>query len=76
MPHAWEVTMVRGWNPEHRIVIPERAAAQFNTSRPRGRCAVARCARSTNGSKPYCVEHIDQMPYVAGMSKRERRRPR
>lgn len=33
-----------------------------------GRCSVLACSVETTEGKPYCVDHIDRMPYVASLA--------
>ena len=30
-------------------------------------CSIAGCANDTNGRKPFCIDHIDRLPYVQGL---------
>lgn len=61
----------------HRIQEPQPSPS----SRARLRCQ--KCLRGTTGGKPFCDEHVDEMPYVRSLSERiaafegtERRRRR
>ena len=36
------------------------------TAAARETCMADGCHASTNGGKPYCLDHIEQMPYVTG----------
>lgn len=35
---------------------------------PRDPCKADGCHKLTNGGKPYCIKHIERMPYVAAMA--------
>lgn len=46
---------------------------------PRGpgvRCEAPGCHRHTNDGKPYCIDHLDHLPYPAMLMERERERER
>lgn len=37
---------------------------------PRRICTVEKCKRRTNDGKPYCTDHVFQIPYVVELLKR------
>ena len=41
-----------------------------HASGPRDPCRAPNCLNTTNSGKPYCLEHIDLMPYVIEMEDR------
>lgn len=45
-----------------------RATAREGFSTPREHCMAADCQKTTSGGKPYCADHLDQMPYVARLN--------
>jgi len=54
--------------PINRGIHAGRASPVPQVSGPREMCMADGCHSTTNGGKPYCLEHIDQMPYVVSMS--------
>lgn len=52
---------------EHRspkLAVAFPSEAMLRRLEPRQLCRVARCGRKTAEGKPFCIEHLDKLPYV------------
>ena len=45
-------------------VIPIEGPRRKRCDEPRTECSVLGCANATNNRKPYCIDHLDRLPYV------------
>ncbi|MGE0707195.1 MAG: hypothetical protein AB7N76_16720 [Planctomycetota bacterium] len=55
-----------------RVVPPEEAPPRRHHPPT---CTVPGCGQTTTGGKPFCSEHLDQMPYIQGLIDRLASRP-
>ena len=44
--------------------LSREGAQKKRSEEARTECSVSLCPNATNGRKPYCLEHLDRLPYV------------